>query len=118
LRVADRLRLNSHVFIWRREKSPRLGTEVRRRIASADLVFVGVGSAWEAAIKMALGRLKLPDSFEAGIMDLRLAADGERAGAPEGAAKWVMWGCGAAGVAPGGAAALAGGPRSGQIVCR
>jgi PIN domain nuclease of toxin-antitoxin system len=69
--VADRLLLDTHVFIWWRENSPRLGADVRRRIASADLVFVSVASAWEAAIKVALGRLRLPESFEAGVIASR-----------------------------------------------
>jgi PIN domain nuclease of toxin-antitoxin system len=29
--------------------------------------FVSVASAWEAAIKIALGKLRLPESFEAGV---------------------------------------------------
>jgi PIN domain nuclease of toxin-antitoxin system len=48
-------------------EQPRLGADARGRIASASLVFVSVASAWEAAIKIALGRLKLPESFEAGV---------------------------------------------------
>jgi len=69
--LADRLLLDTHAFIWWRENSPRLGADARRRIASASLVFVSVASAWEAAIKVALGRLKLPESFEAGVLASR-----------------------------------------------
>jgi PIN domain nuclease of toxin-antitoxin system len=65
--LADQLLLDTHAFIWWRENSPRLGADARGRIASASLVFVSVASAWEAAIKIALGRLKLPESFEAGV---------------------------------------------------
>ncbi len=65
--MAERLLLDTHAFIWWRENSPRLGADARGRIASASLVFVSVASAWEAAIKVALGRLKLPESFEAGV---------------------------------------------------
>jgi PIN domain nuclease of toxin-antitoxin system len=66
--LADHLLLDTHVFIWWRENSPRLGADARHRIASASLVFVSVASAWEAAIKVALGKLKLPESFEAGVV--------------------------------------------------
>jgi PIN domain nuclease of toxin-antitoxin system len=31
-------------------------------------VFVSVASAWEAAIKVSLGRLDLPDTLEAGVL--------------------------------------------------
>jgi PIN domain nuclease of toxin-antitoxin system len=69
--LADELLLDTHAFIWWRENSPRLGPEVRLRIASAGIVFVSVASAWEAAIKVGLGKLKLPQSFEAGVIASR-----------------------------------------------
>jgi PIN domain nuclease of toxin-antitoxin system len=67
----DRLLLDTHVFIWWRENNRRLGSNARAAIARADLVFVSVASAWEAAIKVALGKLQLPESFEAGIIASR-----------------------------------------------
>lgn len=66
---ASGLLLDTHVFLWWREDSPRLSGSVRTEIASADLVLVSAVSAWEAAIKVALGRLRLPDSFESGVLD-------------------------------------------------
>jgi PIN domain nuclease of toxin-antitoxin system len=66
-----RLLLDTHVFIWWRENNRRLGSEARAAIARADLVFVSVASAWEAAIKVALGKLRLPESFEAGVIASR-----------------------------------------------
>jgi PIN domain nuclease of toxin-antitoxin system len=65
--LADQLLLDTHVFIWWRENSPKLNEAARMRISTAAIVFVSVASAWEAAIKSALGRLKLPDRFEAGV---------------------------------------------------
>lgn len=62
------LLLDTHVFIWWRENSPQLGAGARTAVARADLVFVSVASAWEAAVKMALGKLQLPESFEAGVV--------------------------------------------------
>jgi PIN domain nuclease of toxin-antitoxin system len=69
--MADRLLLDPHDFIWWRENSSRLGPDARRRIAAAGIVFVSIASAWEAAIKAALGKLKLPGSFEAGVVASR-----------------------------------------------
>jgi PIN domain nuclease of toxin-antitoxin system len=65
---ASRLLLDTHIFLWWRGEPFRLDGKVRNRIATADLVFVSVTSAWEAAIKASLGRLDLPDSVEAGVL--------------------------------------------------
>jgi PIN domain nuclease of toxin-antitoxin system len=65
--VADQLLLDTHAFIWWRENSPRLNASARQRIGTAAVVFVSVASAWEAAIKVALGKLRLPERFEAGV---------------------------------------------------
>ncbi len=64
----DRLLLDTHVFIWWQEDSPRLRNSVRRAIAGATLVHVSVATAWEAAIKASLGKLTLPESIEAGVV--------------------------------------------------
>lgn len=63
----DLLLLDTHAFLWWRTASPRLRDEAREVIAAADAVFVSAASAWEAAIKVGLGRLELPDRFEAGV---------------------------------------------------
>lgn len=64
---ASRLLLDTHIFLWWRGEPSRLTSEVRSRIATADIVFVSAASAWEAAIKVSLGRLELPDTIEAGV---------------------------------------------------
>lgn len=64
----SRLLLDTHTFLWWRGEPSRLPAEVRSRIATADIVFVSAASAWEAAIKISLGRLELPDTFEAGVI--------------------------------------------------
>ena len=46
---------------------PRLGEAAREAIAEAAAVFVSAASAWEAAIKISLGRLELPDRFATGV---------------------------------------------------
>jgi len=63
------LLLDTHVFLWWRTNDRRIGAEARAAIADADIVFVSAASAWEAAIKAALGRLRLPEPFETGVVD-------------------------------------------------
>ncbi|MFQ5742828.1 MAG: type II toxin-antitoxin system VapC family toxin [Acidobacteriota bacterium] len=63
-----RLLLDTHVFLWWRGEPARIKAEVRDAIATADVVFVSVASAWEAAIKASLGRLELPDTLESGVL--------------------------------------------------
>jgi PIN domain nuclease of toxin-antitoxin system len=65
--AASRLLLDTHVFLWWRSDSRRLGAGARRAIAEADVVFVSAATAWEAAIKIALGRLRVPDTIESGV---------------------------------------------------
>jgi PIN domain nuclease of toxin-antitoxin system len=55
------------VFLWWRADARRLGAAARALIADADVVFVSAATTWEAAIKAALGRLRYPDSIEAGV---------------------------------------------------
>jgi PIN domain nuclease of toxin-antitoxin system len=58
-----RLLLDTHVFIWWREDSPWLGAAARRAIATAEVVYVSVVSAWEASVKISLGKLVIPGSL-------------------------------------------------------
>ena len=64
-----RLLLDTHVFLWWRADDRRLGSTARAAIAEADVVFVSAATAWEAGIKAALGRLRFPDTIEAGVED-------------------------------------------------
>lgn len=66
---AERLLLDTHAFLWWRAGAGRLLPEARDAIASAALVFVSAASAWEAGIKAALGRLRIPAPFESGVVD-------------------------------------------------
>lgn len=65
----DRLLLDTHVFLWWRADDAKLKRAARAAISEASLVFVSAASAWEAAIKAALGRLELPEPLEAGVED-------------------------------------------------
>jgi PIN domain nuclease of toxin-antitoxin system len=44
-----------------------LNASAREAIATAPIVFVSAASAWEAAMKIALGRLTLPEPFSQGV---------------------------------------------------
>ncbi|MFQ5479565.1 MAG: type II toxin-antitoxin system VapC family toxin [Candidatus Binatia bacterium] len=67
--TATGLLLDTHVFLWWRANDPQLGGEATRAIAEAEFVFVSAASAWEAAIKMRLGRLEIPEPIAAGVRD-------------------------------------------------
>ena len=47
----------------------RLAAAAREAIAHAEMVAVSAASAWEAAIKARLGRLRLPEPFATGVTD-------------------------------------------------
>ena len=66
---ASRLLLDTHVFLWWRADSRSLGHAARQAIADAEVVFVSAATAWEASIKVALGRLRIPENVEAGVVD-------------------------------------------------
>jgi hypothetical protein len=50
-----------------RADDKRLRAAARKAIAEAEIVFVSAASAWEAAIKVALGRLRIPDTADRAI---------------------------------------------------
>ncbi len=62
-----RLLLDTHVVLWWRQDSRRIGRQTRAAIAGASAVYVSAASAWEVAIKAAVGRLDLADPFESHV---------------------------------------------------
>ena len=62
-----RLLLDTHVFLWSQLNPSEIRKTTRQLIEDADLVFVSVASAWEAAIKIGLGKLRLPEPFLVGV---------------------------------------------------
>lgn len=57
------LLLDTHVLLWWMADDPTLGHRARNAIADpGNGVWVSAASAWEIAIKAALGRLTLPGS--------------------------------------------------------
>jgi PIN domain nuclease of toxin-antitoxin system len=63
-----RLLLDSHVFLWWKAADPRLSPATVRAIAEGEEVCVSAGTAWEFGLKVSLGRLRLPESVEDGIL--------------------------------------------------
>ena len=56
--------LDTHALIWALEGNPRLSRTARAVLEdAAHEVLVSAVSAWEIAIKTALGRLKVPDDL-------------------------------------------------------
>jgi PIN domain nuclease of toxin-antitoxin system len=56
-----RLLLDTHVLVWAVSRPERLNGSVRTALeATENTVFVSAASAWEIAIKRALGRLDFP----------------------------------------------------------
>jgi len=61
------LLLDTHIFIWWCDNNQQITPSLRAAIEEADKVFVSMASAWEAAIKVSLGKLRLPLPFPEGI---------------------------------------------------
>ena len=60
-----RLLLDTHALLWALEASPRLSPAVRTLLEdTGNEILVSAVSAWEIAIKVALGRLEVPDDLE------------------------------------------------------
>ena len=62
-----KLLLDTHVFIWWRADPRRIDRQVERAISRSGLVYVSAASAWEAAIKSQLGKLRFPGSFSEAV---------------------------------------------------
>ncbi|MDE0392856.1 MAG: type II toxin-antitoxin system VapC family toxin [Rhodospirillales bacterium] len=67
--AATRLLLDTHAFLWWRSAPRRLGPDARKVIAEAEIVFVSMASAWEAEIKVSIGKLSLESRFEDGVSE-------------------------------------------------
>ena len=58
--VPRRLLLDTHVWLWWQAGDARLGPQTRHLLQRASEVRLSAASAWEMAIKMAIGKLTLP----------------------------------------------------------
>jgi len=64
------LLLDTHVLLWWLMDDARLSDYARQLIADpGNAVFASAASAWELAIKQALGRLTIDGSLEAAVRD-------------------------------------------------
>ncbi len=68
-----KLLLDTQVFLWWRADPRRLDRQVERAITRAPVVYVSAASAWEAAIKTQLGKLRFPGSFGAAVLESEFA---------------------------------------------
>ena len=62
-----RLLLDTQVALWWHSDHRRLRAPGRRAIANAAEVWVSAASAWEVAIKTALGKLRPPGPFDEAV---------------------------------------------------
>jgi PIN domain nuclease of toxin-antitoxin system len=68
--------LDTQVWLWWLEDSPRLGRHARQVMADpANELYLSAASSWEIAIKCALGKLSLPETPEH-FVPSRLIRDG------------------------------------------
>jgi PIN domain nuclease of toxin-antitoxin system len=66
------LLLDTHVLIWVFSQDPRLSQTATEAIRDGhNLVFASAATAWEIAIKKALGELKVPDNYREGLRRYR-----------------------------------------------
>jgi PIN domain nuclease of toxin-antitoxin system len=54
--------LDTHAFLWWCEDAPELSKKARNSISDEEC-YVSLASLWEIAIKVSLGKLRLPSSF-------------------------------------------------------
>jgi PIN domain nuclease of toxin-antitoxin system len=54
--------LDTHAFLWWCEDAPQLSKKARKSISEEDC-YVSLASLWEIAVKLSLGKLRLPSSF-------------------------------------------------------
>lgn len=71
-----RLLLDTHAFLWFILDDPKLSAQAKELIASADsAVEISPASYWEIAIKISLGKYRLPEPYGP-FMERELAHNG------------------------------------------
>ena len=71
-----RLLLDTHAFLWFVMGDPRLSVGARAAIElTTNTKYVSVASAWEIAIKVSIGKLKLAEAF-AGLIPREISSNG------------------------------------------
>jgi PIN domain nuclease of toxin-antitoxin system len=64
--------LDTHAFLWWCENDPQLSRTARKAITKEDCC-VSLVSFWEMAVKLSLGKLELPSSFDRYVPEQMLA---------------------------------------------
>ena len=68
------LLLDTHALIWTFDDNPTLSEAARDAIADGEnTVFVSAVTAWEIAIKRAIGKLKLKGDYQQGLQRYRFS---------------------------------------------
>ena len=71
-----RLLLDTHTFLWWIGDDPQLSETARQLIGNADnTLYLSAASGWEIAIKVRLGKLKLPSEVQ-GYVSAQIALNG------------------------------------------
>lgn len=70
------LLVDTHIWLWWRADDPKLGPAARKAIRNAREVRFSAASAWEIAIKQALGKVRLPRDIGDIDLSAELALDG------------------------------------------
>ena len=52
-----------NLLLWWLADDPRLLAKARRLIRAAPLAFVSAATTWELALKVSLGKLRMPEDF-------------------------------------------------------
>lgn len=58
-----RLLLDTHALIWAMEESPALSPGAAAAILETEVVCVSIASFWEIAVKLSIGKLRLPETW-------------------------------------------------------
>lgn len=58
--------IDTHIFIWFIQNSPKLNSQTRRLIETTNnQILISIASLWEISIKNSIGKLNLTKGFEA-----------------------------------------------------
>lgn len=66
----SRVLLDTHIYLWWLDDSPKLSHKARKMIEDAEIVYVSSASIWEAVIKIKTGKLEIevtPEELTEGI---------------------------------------------------
>lgn len=75
-----KLLLDTHIYLWWLQDSPKLTTKARQQIQDATEVYVSSASIWEASIKVSIGKLRVDvdqlaiEIYNSGFQELPISA--------------------------------------------